>query len=117
MKAYMYILACADGSYYTGSTTDLVERIHQHEIGIGANFTSKKLPVKLVYLEEFDRIEYAFRREKQIQKWSKAKKKALIEGDYEKLKASASCKNETNSKNYSPYSFKSRSPSGAEGCR
>ena len=74
----MYILECADGFYYTGSTIDIDERIKQHAAGYGANFTSKRLPVKLVYLEEFQRIDEAFKREKQIQGWSRAKKEALI---------------------------------------
>jgi len=83
---YMYILQCADGSFYTGSTKDLLLRIEQHKNGEGANFTAKNLPVKLVYYETFDRIDLAFEREKQIQKWSRAKKTALIQGDIEKLK-------------------------------
>jgi N-carbamoylputrescine amidase len=80
MKGYMYILCCSDGSYYTGSTSDLESRIEQHQLGLGANFTRKHLPVKLVYFEEFDRIDDAFYREKQIQGWSRKKKEALING-------------------------------------
>ena len=83
---YMYILQCSDGSFYTGSTKELALRIEQHKNGEGANFTSKNLPVKLVYYETFDRIDEAFKREKQIQGWSRAKKIALIQGDIEKLK-------------------------------
>lgn len=56
-------------------------------MGLGANFTKKHLPVKLVYFEVFDRIDLAFSREKQVQNWSKAKKEALIDKDYDKLKA------------------------------
>jgi len=74
----MYILKCADGSYYTGSTKDLNRRLAQHQLGEGANFTKKHLPVELVYTEEFDRIDSAFYREKQVQGWSRAKKEALI---------------------------------------
>ncbi len=83
---YMYILQCADGSFYTGSTKTLALRINQHNLGEGANFTAYHHPVKLVYYETFDRIDAAFAREKQIQKWSRAKKIALIQGDIEKLK-------------------------------
>lgn len=83
---YTYILQCGDGSFYTGSTKDLTLRIEQHKNGEGSNFTSSHLPVKLVYYESFDRIDTAFKREKQIQGWSKAKKIALIKGDIEKLK-------------------------------
>ena len=63
----MYILECADGSYYTGSTKNLELRIAQHKAGEGANHTKKRLPVELVYFEEFKRIDEAFYREKQVQ--------------------------------------------------
>lgn len=76
---YVYILECSDGSYYTGSTKDIDIRLKQHKDGLGANHTAKRLPVKLVYLEIFDRIDFAFYREKQIQGWSRQKKEALIE--------------------------------------
>jgi type I restriction enzyme R subunit len=82
---YMYILQCVDGSFYTGSTKELALRIEQHKNGEGANFTANHLPVKMVYYETFDRIDEAFKREKQIQGWSRAKKIALIQGDKEKL--------------------------------
>jgi putative endonuclease len=75
MKGYMYIVRCADLSYYTGSTKDLEKRIKEHNSGNGANHTKKRLPVELVYFEEFDRIDVAFEREKQVQKWSRAKRK------------------------------------------
>jgi putative endonuclease len=77
MKGFVYILLCADGSYYTGSTNDLERRLQQHEAGEGANHTKKRLPVKLVYCEVFD-VVCAFYREKQIQGWSRRKKEALI---------------------------------------
>ncbi|HLO90253.1 MAG: GIY-YIG nuclease family protein [Chloroflexota bacterium] len=86
MKGYMYILLCNDGHYYTGSTKDLDLRLAEHNSGVGCNFTSKHLPVKLVYYEEFDRIDQAFIREKQIQGWSRKKKEALIKGDKIALK-------------------------------
>ena len=81
----MYILECSDGTYYTGSTVNLEKRIFEHENYLGANYTKKRLPVKLVYYEKFSRIDYAFNREKQIQGWSRAKKKALIEGNNHEL--------------------------------
>ena len=77
MKGYMYILLCSDGTYYTGSTKDLKLRILQHNIGEGANYTKKRLPVELVYYEEYDRIDEAFYREHQIKKWSQKKKKSI----------------------------------------
>ena len=51
MTGWIYILECADGSYYTGSTTDLELRISQHQAGEGANHTKKNLPVKLLFLK------------------------------------------------------------------
>ncbi|WP_299556803.1 GIY-YIG nuclease family protein [Seonamhaeicola sp.] len=83
---YLYILQCSDGTYYTGSTRNLEFRINQHNTGLGANYTRKRLPLKLVYYEEFMRIDEAFYREKQIQGWSHRKKKALIERNFHKLK-------------------------------
>jgi putative endonuclease len=85
MKGYMYILECADGSYYTGSTNNLERRLQQHQNGEGANYTKKHLPVKLVYFEEFQRIDDAFYREKQVQGWGRKKKEALINGCFDKL--------------------------------
>lgn len=84
-KGYVYILRCADGSYYTGSTIDLERRLQQHQNGEGANYTKKRLPVELVYYEEYERIDTAFYREKQIQGWSRKKKEVLIGGNYENL--------------------------------
>lgn len=81
----MYILECSDGSYYVGSTIHIEKRIAQHQNGEGANHTKKRLPVKLVYFEEYDRIDVAFYREKQIQGWSRKKKEALIKNEFEKL--------------------------------
>jgi len=60
----MYILECSDGLLCTGSTKDLQARISQHQAGEGANHTRKRLPVKQVYAEEYDRIDHAFAREK-----------------------------------------------------
>ena len=84
-KGYMYILECSDGSYYTGSTTNLELRLQQHQNGEGANHTKKRLPVTLVYYEEYARIDEAFYREKQVQGWSRKKKEALINGNPELL--------------------------------
>lgn len=85
MKGYLYILKCSNGAYYTGSSKNLERRLQQHQNGEGAIFTKANLPVKLVYLEEFQRIDEAFYREKQIQKWSRRKKEALINGELDKL--------------------------------
>lgn len=82
----MYILQCVDGSFYTGSTKHLSTRLGQHKNQQGAEYTKLNSPVKLVYYETFGRIDLAFKREKQVQRWSRAKKIALIKGDIEKLK-------------------------------
>ena len=81
----MYILQCADNSYYTGSTKFLEKRLWQHQNGEGANYTKRRLPVELIYCEPYDRVENAFRREKQVQGWSRKKKQALIEENFENL--------------------------------
>jgi superfamily II DNA or RNA helicase/predicted GIY-YIG superfamily endonuclease len=90
---YMYILGCADESFYTGSTINLRERLDQHKSGKGAEHTNRHLPVKLLYYESFERIDEAFAREKQVQGWSRAKKIALIKGDsYQLRRLSSSTK-------------------------
>ncbi len=85
----MYILECADGSYYVGSTKDLEYRLSEHQEGKGAKYTSHRLPVKLVYSEEYKRVSDAYAREKQVQNWSRAKREALINGNFELLPALA----------------------------
>lgn len=85
MKCYTYLLKCADDSYYTGSTKDLERRLNEHQSGEGAKHTQKHGPVELIYVEIFDRIDFAFNREKQIQKWSRKKKEALINGELNQL--------------------------------
>ena len=77
---YLYILECSDGTYYTGSTKDFSRRFEQHQAGEGSLYTRKRLPLKVLYVEEFPAINEAFYREKQIQGWSRAKKEALIQG-------------------------------------
>jgi putative endonuclease len=85
----MYILKCADSTFYVGSTVSLEDRLWQHQCGYGAKYTARRLPVELVYREEFDRIDEAFAREKQVQNWSRAKRIALIEGRFGDLKGLA----------------------------
>jgi putative endonuclease len=81
----MYILRCSDGTLYVGSTWDLERRLMQHNRGEGAKYTARRRPVTLLYSEDFDRVEDAFRREKQVQNWSRAKRMALVEGRWEDL--------------------------------
>ena len=82
----MYILLCENDNLYTGSTKYLERRYKQHLSGEGANFTRKHKPIKIAYTEEFSRIDHAFYREKQVQRWSHEKKLALVNGDEKKLK-------------------------------
>jgi len=80
--AWTYIIECADGSLYVGSTTDLERRVSQHNLGLGSAYTRlrRRRPVRLVWAAEFERVEDAFHYEKQVQGWSRAKRMALIEG-------------------------------------
>ena len=79
--AWMYILECVDGSYYVGSTNDLERRVLEHQEGRAARYTTRRLPVKLVFSEEYNHVAEAFEREKQVQNWSRAKREALIKGN------------------------------------
>jgi putative endonuclease len=83
--AWMYIFKYADGSYYVGSTRYLEQRIFHHRQGLVAKYTSGRLPVKLDYGEEYDRVADAYAGEKQVQGWRRAKREALINGDPELL--------------------------------
>jgi putative endonuclease len=83
--AWVYILRCSDGSYYVGSTTHIHARLAQHSSGVGARYTSRRLPVELAFAHETERIEDAFALEKQIQGWSRAKREALIDGRFDLL--------------------------------
>jgi putative endonuclease len=87
MGAYVYMLCCADDSFYVGSATgdDLELRIAQHQTGAYPGYTSKRRPVRLVWSERFDRITDAIAAERQIKGWSRAKKEALIRGDWSSL--------------------------------
>jgi putative endonuclease len=88
MGAFVYLLHCADGSYYTGSATgdDLWKRIAQHETGAYRGYTYARRPVRLVWSEHFDRITDAIAAERKIKGWSRAKKDGLIRGDWAKVK-------------------------------
>ncbi|MEO9531832.1 MAG: GIY-YIG nuclease family protein [Crocinitomicaceae bacterium] len=99
-SGFMYILLCENDTLYTGSTIDLQRRLSEHVSGIGANYTKKFKPVKLLYTEEYSHVALAFKREKQIQRWSQSKKWALVNGDLELLKRLSECINETHYENY-----------------
>lgn len=97
-SGFVYILECSNESLYTGSTIDLERRLQEHIDGLGANHTIKYPPKKLLYTEEYPRIDLAFKREKQIQRWGRDKKLALIDGRITDLKLHAQCKNESHFK-------------------
>lgn len=83
---FTYILRCADGSYYTGSTDELDKRIAEHQNGEGCSWTRSRLPVEFVWRQEFPTREEARDAEHQIKGWNRAKKEALISGNFDLLK-------------------------------
>ncbi|ABF52698.1 GIY-YIG nuclease family protein [Sphingopyxis alaskensis] len=83
MAFWTYILLCADGLYYTGHTDNLEFRIAQHQSGLIEGFTSSRLPVRLMWSQDFATRYEALDAEARIKKWSRAKKEALIRGDWE----------------------------------
>ncbi|MGO9024608.1 MAG: GIY-YIG nuclease family protein [Beijerinckiaceae bacterium] len=88
MGAFVYMLQCADGSYYVGIATgdDLWKRITEHETGAYPGYTSTRRPIQLVWSEHFERITDAIAVERQIKGWSRVKKQALIKGDWTAIK-------------------------------
>ena len=85
-QSYVYILKCSDDTYYTGVTSNLESRMFKHHSGFYPEcYTYKRRPLELVFYAEFTDINIAIVTEKQIKKWSRAKKEALIHGDYESL--------------------------------
>ena len=91
MGAFVYMLQCADGSYYVGSATgdDLWKRVAEHEAGAYRGYTYKRRPVRLVWSEHFWQITDAIAVERQIKGWSRVKKEALIKGDWNEIKLRA----------------------------
>ena len=88
--ASVYMLRCADGSYYIGSARrGLERRLSEHNSGTYGGYTSKRLPVELVWSEHFLDITDAIAVERKIKGWSRAKKEALIRGDFESLRSLA----------------------------
>ena len=78
---FVYILRCADGTLYTGSTKDLTAREHAHNEGRGAKYTAGRTPVKIVYSESCESRSHAMKREAQIKGWTRQRKAALVAGD------------------------------------
>ena len=84
MGAFVYMLRCSDDTYYVGSATgdDLTKRVAEHQQGTYPGYTDSRRPVALVWSEHFERITDAIAVERKLKGWSKAKKEALIEGDW-----------------------------------
>jgi putative endonuclease len=93
---YVYILKCSDNTYYTGVTNNPQRRLFEHNSGKNKNsYTSSRLPVSIIYCEQFTDFNLAISWEKRIKKWSKAKKEALISENWDQLKIAAACKNDS----------------------
>ena len=87
--AWVYFLRCRDGSLYVGSTRDLEKRVQQHQDGVGAEYTRHRLPVTLIWAQECEHVGEAYALEKKYQGWSRAKREALVAGDFDALRALA----------------------------
>lgn len=85
-KGYVYLLQCADGTYYTSSTTDVALSLLKHQSGGAAAYTQSRRPVQLVYFEEYLNIDIAKYREIQWKRWSKKKKSTLVNAASEDMK-------------------------------
>ena len=92
MSFWVYMLACSDGSYYTGHTDNLEKRIGEHQLGEIKGYTSSRLPLKLAFSQDFPTREEALNSERQIKGWSRKKKEALIRGDWKEISRLASLK-------------------------
>jgi putative endonuclease len=95
------MVKCSDKSYYVGVTNNLDRRVNEHNDGLNPNcFTFSRRPIELVYYQEFLDNLQAFAWETQLKKWSRKKKEALIEENWNEIKKLAECKNESSHKNY-----------------
>lgn len=96
-QLYVYILKCSDHTYYTGVTNNVETRLQYHNEGINKEaYTFTRRPLTLVYYESFSDYNQAIAREKQLKDWSRKKKEALIEQNWDKLQEFAACLNLTN---------------------
>jgi len=86
MAFWVYLLRCADGSYYIGHTDNLEKRVQEHQSGESGGYTSNRRPVQLMFSQDFPTREEAFAAERQIKGWSRAKKEALIRTDWNELR-------------------------------
>ena len=77
-RGYFYILLCADGTFYVGSTRNLIRRLWEHRKGLGAAYTRTRLPVQLLYFEQYESVSEAWGRERTVHGWTRSKKKRLV---------------------------------------
>jgi predicted GIY-YIG superfamily endonuclease len=89
---HCYILKCADGTYYVGHTDDMEKRAAQHQSGAFTGYTYKRRPVELMWDDAFQTRDDAKAAEKQIKGWSRAKKEAVIRGDWDRVSELAKCR-------------------------
>ena len=93
---FVYILLCSDNSYYVGVTNNVYHRLEEHQEKKNSTaYTARRLPIVLKYYREFQYINNAIAYEKKIKRWSRKKKEALINGDFDKLKELSKCKNDS----------------------
>jgi predicted GIY-YIG superfamily endonuclease len=85
MPFCVYILRCRDASYYVGHTDDIEARMNAHTQGLIECYTKTRLPVRLMFCQEFESRDEAFAKERQLKGWSRAKKEALIKGNSQRL--------------------------------
>jgi len=99
---YVYILECSDNSLYVGVTNDVGRRFIEHSIGVHENsFTYKRRPLKLVFCRQFNKPMDAINFEKQLKRWTRSKKDALIKSDFTLLHDLAKCQNDSTHENHS----------------
>ena len=97
---FVYILECSDNSYYVGITNDLERRVREHLRGINKEcYTFQRRPIELKFSQEFNDVLQAIYFEKKLKGWSRSKKEALINGDFDRLKILSECRNATHYKN------------------
>ncbi|WP_199555921.1 GIY-YIG nuclease family protein [Sandaracinobacteroides hominis] len=92
MAFHTYILRCADGSYYVGHTDNLEHRLAEHQSGTRGGYTSRRRPVTLLWSQHFQTRDDAFAAERQLKGWSRAKKEAMMAGNWELVSQLASAK-------------------------
>jgi putative endonuclease len=96
---YVYILKCSDESYYTGVTNNLEKRFKQHQFGLNkGSYTYNRRPLTLEFHQEFNDVLQAIYFEKKIKGWTRLKKRALINGDFDMLQILSECRNATHYK-------------------